>query len=118
MTELRTLSDAQATVDALVDRKHPIVWKDGSIRRVLDPSLTKSDQSLLLLYSASVWVDDKDLASWVEYSSLSQFRQRVIHPLHESRLLEYDKPLRRLKLTPKGSGDVEKRLLPKYVGTP
>ena len=111
-----SLSDAQDTVNALVDRKHPIVWKEGAVRRVLDPALTKADQSLLLLYSASVWVDDKELASWVEYSNLTQFRQRIISPLHDARSLEYDKPLRRLKLTPKGSADVETRLLPKYVG--
>jgi hypothetical protein len=108
------IGEAQETVDALVERKHPIVWQSGEIRRVLDPSLSKGDQSLLLLYSAGGWVDEKDLAAWVEYSTLTQYRNRVIIPLHDARILEYDKRLRRLHLTPRGSEDVEQRLLPKY----
>jgi hypothetical protein len=44
-----SLLEAQATVNALVERKHPIVWQQGDLRRVLDPNLSKGDQSLLLL---------------------------------------------------------------------
>jgi hypothetical protein len=109
-----SLSDAQATVDTLVERKHPIVWQEGVTKRVLDPSLGKGDQALLLLYSGNTWVEDKDLANWVEYTNLTQFRNRVLLPMHENRLVEYDRLLRRLKLTPRGSADVEQRLLPKY----
>ena len=99
-----SLAEAQATVNALVERKHPIVWQHGDIRRVLDPSLPKGDQSLLLLYSVNDWCDDKELASWVEYSNLTQFRNRIIIPLHDSRALEYDRKVRRLRLTPRGFG--------------
>ena len=81
---------------------------------MLDPSLTKADQSLLLLYSASGWVEKKVLADGVEYSNLTQYRNRVIVPLYDSRHVEYDKKLRRIHLTPRGSEDVEQRLLPKY----
>jgi hypothetical protein len=109
-----SIGEAQETVNALVDRKHPIIWQTGGIRRVLDPSLSKGDQSLLLLYSAGGWVEEKDLADWVEYSNLTQYRNRVIVPLHDSRHVEYDKKLRRIHLTPRGSEDVEQRLLPKY----
>jgi hypothetical protein len=109
-----SIDDAQETVNTLVDRKHPVIWQSGGIRRVLDPSLTKGDQSLLLLYSAGGWVEEKDLAEWVDYSNLTQYRNRVIIPLHDSRHVEYDKNLRRIQLTPRGSEDVEKRLLPKY----
>jgi len=109
-----SLEDAQETVNALVDRKHPIVWKDGDVRRVLDPSLPKADQALILLYATNDWVDDKELAGWVDYANLTQFRNRIVSPLHDNRIVEYNKPLRRLKLTPLGSRDVEKRLLAKY----
>jgi hypothetical protein len=108
------IGEAQETVDALVERKHPVVWQSGDIRRVLDPSLSKADQSLMLLYSAGGWIEDKQLAEWVEYTNLTQYRNRVIMPLHDSRILEYDKKLRRMHLTPLGSEDVEQRLLPKY----
>lgn len=109
-----SIDEAQETVNALVDRKHPVIWQSGGIGRVLDTSLSKGDQSLLLLYSVSGWVEEKDLANWVEYSSLTQYRNRVIVPLHNSRHVEYDKRLRRIQLTPRGSDDVENRLLPKY----
>ncbi len=109
-----SLPEAQATVNALVERKHPIVWQEGGLRRVLDPSLSKGDQSLLLLYSSTDWVEEKDLASWVEYVGLTQFRRRVLVPLHAARAIEYDMVHRRIKLTPLGSNEVETRLLPKY----
>jgi hypothetical protein len=109
-----SLQNAQETVDALVERKHPIVWQIGANRRVLDPELSKGDQSLLLLYSAGTWVEDKELARWVEYKNLSQFRDSVLMPMHRNRLLEYDSSLHRVQLTPLGSAEVEAKLLPKY----
>jgi hypothetical protein len=108
-----SLSEAQLTVDALVERKHPIVWQDGSVRRVLNPTLPKGDQALLLLYSVGTAVDDRELANWVEYSNLTQFRNRILIPLHAERFVEYDRTLKTVKLTPRGSADVEARLLPK-----
>ncbi len=109
-----SLKDAQETVDALVERKHPMVWQIDGIRRVLDPELPKGDQSLLLLYAAGTWVEDKKLARWVEYKNLSQFRDSVLMPMHRNRLLECDNSQRRVRLTPLGNADVEARLLPKY----
>jgi len=77
-----SLQEAQQTVDALVERRHPIVWQVGDIRRVLDPALPKGDQSLLLLYSVGDWVEDKELARWVEYKNLTQFRDAVLMQMH------------------------------------
>jgi hypothetical protein len=109
-----SLQEAQDAVDALVERKHPIVWQIGDIRRVLDPSLSKGDQALILLYSVNLWVDESELILWVEYNNLTQFRARILKPMHQSRLVEYDTSLRRVRLTPLGSQEVEERLLPKY----
>jgi hypothetical protein len=109
-----SIGDAQEAVNSLVDRKHPIVWQSDGMRRVLDPSLSKRDQTLLLLYSSGGWVEETELVSWVEYSNLTQYRNRVIVPLHESRLVEYDKNLRRVQMTPLGSKAVEEELLPRY----
>jgi len=109
-----SLAEAQQTVDGLVERKHPLVWAHGDIRRVLDPTLPKGDQALLLLYSAGGWVDGKVLAKWIEYKNPTDFRNKVLRPFHNERLLEYDFELHRAHLTPRGSEDVEKRILPKY----
>ena len=107
-----SLGEAQQIVDGLVERKHPVIWQQGGIRRVLDPELSKADQSILLLYSDGGWIDEKNLALWVEYQNLTQYRRRVLTPLHAQRMIEYDGNLRRAHLTPRGSDGVEQRLLP------
>ena len=109
-----SLADAQQTVNGLVERKHPVIWEHGDIRRVLDPALSKGDQSLFLLYSGNGWINDKELAEWVEYQNLTDFRNKVLRLYHRERLIEYDATLHRAHLTPRGSEDVEKRILPKY----
>jgi hypothetical protein len=107
--------EAQKTVDGLVQRKHPLIWQQDGIRRVMDPNLSKSDQSLLLLYSSGGWMNEKELVASVEYQNLTQYRNRVLTPLHQQRMIEYDTTLRRAHLTPLGSSDVENRLLRNYI---
>ena len=69
------------------------------------------DQTLLLLQQRAGWVSDADLANWVEYSSLAMFRSRILEALHKARYIEYDREAGRAKLSPKGSSDVETRIL-------
>ncbi len=83
--------DAQETVNALVERKRHLIWEIGEVKRVLDPSMKNSDQVLVLLHQRPAWVSENDLASWVEYSSVSMFRTRVLEPLHKARLIEFDR---------------------------
>ena len=109
-----SLQEAQQVVDTLVERKHPLVWQDADTRRVLDPSLSKSDQTLILLYSVNGWCEEAGLLRWVEYTNITQYRNRILQPLHDDRFLEYDRKLRKIKLTTRGSQDVEQRLLPNY----
>ena len=103
--------DAQRTVDALVERKHPLIWQIEGVKRVLDPNMKKEDQTLVLLYSEVGWVEEAALMSWVEYSSLTMFRRRILEPLHEAKLIEYDAKLRRACINPRGAKSVEDRLL-------
>ncbi|HSZ54345.1 MAG TPA: hypothetical protein VK797_01700 [Tepidisphaeraceae bacterium] len=109
-----SLEDAQETIEALVERKHPIVWDGGSVKRVLDPELDSADQVLLLLYSTAGWIPDKQLRASVEYENLTNFRKRVLGPLHKNRDIEFDRELERVRLTPRGAKRVEELLLPKY----
>jgi hypothetical protein len=105
-----TTKDAQQTVDALIERKHPLVWQVEGIKRVLDHSMDKGNQSLVLLYSESSWLDEKELFSWVEYSTLTMFRNRILLPYHKQRLLEYDTSQRRVRISPRGVLEVEQLL--------
>lgn len=103
--------EAQESVDALIERKLPVIWEVGSVRRVLDSEMPARDQALLLLYQKPSWVSEKDLASWVEYSSLAMFRTRVLRPLHTTRLIEHDNVSGAARISPKGAGEVEERIL-------
>jgi hypothetical protein len=102
---------AQESVNALVERKTPLIWEVGELRRVLDSAMSAKDQTLLLLYQRAGWERVSDLVTWVEYSSASQFQSRILDVLHRDRYIEYDRAAARARISPKGSNDVEERIL-------
>lgn len=106
-----TTAEAQAAVDSIISRHHPLVWELEGIRRVLDTSLRVGDQVLILLYSEPDWVSTANLCEWVEYSNLSTFRNSVLAKLHKERLIEHDSKKKRTKISPKGAQQVEEQLL-------
>jgi hypothetical protein len=107
-----SLAEAQAVVDSLVEKRHPLVWEFEGVKRVLNPKMSKSDQTLVLLYSARGWAEVKTLCGWVEYSSLALFKSRILSPLHKARMAEYDAANGRAQVTPLGIQFAEKELLP------
>ena len=109
-----TLLDAQVIVDTLVERKHAIIWEADGIKRVLDPSLSKGDQLLLLAYSSTGWSGENDLRGWVEYKNITDFRRNILVPLHKKRVLEFDAKNARVRITPLGIKEVEDVILKKY----
>lgn len=104
-------NDAQAAVDALVERRLPLIWEVNGIRRILDPAMKPRDQTLLLLYGQPKGVSAKELAGSVEYSSASMYRTRVLRPLHSDRLIEFDTGTDLAHISPRGAADVENRIL-------
>lgn len=102
---------AQKAVDAIIERKHPLVWETGGVRRVLEPEMSAKDQVLILAYGAPDWVSVADLCKSVEAARPSDFRTRVLKRLHDQRLIEFDTARQRVKLSPRGAKDVETRLL-------
>ena len=103
--------DAQETVDAVIERKHPLIWEFEGMRRVLAPKMGKGDQALLLLHAKPAWVAEKDLLAWVGYSNSKVFRDEILKPFHKSRLVEYDEEQHRVRISPLGIKDVEERIL-------
>lgn len=106
-----SLEEAQKAADTLVEKRHPIVWQVGNIKRVLDPTMTKSNQVLTLLYSAQEWSLETDLRKFIEYSNASVFKNRILKVLHKNRLIEYDSKLAKARITPLGIAEVEEKLL-------
>jgi hypothetical protein len=103
--------EAQEAVDALIERKHPLIWEFEDMRRVLAPKMTKGDQTLFLLHAKPAWVAEKDLLKWVEYSNSKVFRDEILKPFHKSRLIEYDEAQHRVRISPLGVKDVEERIV-------
>lgn len=107
---------AQETVDALSERRLPLVWSpDGSLKRVLSTQLSASDQTLLLLHQHLGWTDDDNLFKSVEYSNKSVFRNKILKLLHKQRMIEYDVSTRSAKISPKGSAFVEENIVRPYI---
>jgi hypothetical protein len=106
-----TTQEAQEAVDALVERKLPLIWDTGTIKRVLDTDLNNRDQTLALLYQSLGWVNDAELCASVEYSSASMYRKNILSKLHKERLIEFDKKTKRAKISPKGSAYVDEQII-------
>lgn len=105
-------SEAQAAVDALLERKLPLIWAPNEkLRRVLDTTLSASDQTLLVLHQHPSWLDEDDLLKSIEYSNSSLFRSRILGTLHKDRMIEYDKGKRAARISPKGSEYVELKII-------
>lgn len=106
-TDIKTATESVA---ALVDRTIPIVWEVGGARRLLSTSLSLADGTLLLAYSSTSGVSDKQLAGDLEQHRLPNYR-RVLDRLHSDRMIEYTKTNGWVVISPLGIQDVEERLL-------
>ena len=112
-----TTAEAQEAVDALSERKLPLVWSPGGdLKRVLDTSLSASDQTMLILHQSVAWVDEADLFKSVEYSNATVYRSKVLGKLHKDRMIEYDKAAKKARISPKGSAHVEKQIMAPRMG--
>jgi len=88
-----SLDEAQAIVDALVQRRLVLVHKVEDTKRVLLPQLSHKDQTLLLLSSEYPnKVSESDLLAWIEPKDKADYRRRVLRALHQQRLIEYEEP--------------------------
>lgn len=105
-----TIEEAADAVERLTERTLPIVWEVGNTKRVLDPTLSKKDQTLLLLYSSNGPVREAELVKWVEHSNSSGYRRDVLRTAHRDRLIEYDQTKGEAHLTPVGVQYVEEHL--------
>ncbi len=104
---------AQEIVDMLIERKHPLIWEipDINVKRILDSTMKRGDQVLVLLHAKPSWVSEIDLMNWVEYSNPSVFRTDILIPFHRSRLIEYHQQKHQAKISPIGIEEVERRIL-------
>lgn len=107
-----SFEEAQAVVDSLNTKSIPVIWEINSKKRILKKGLSFKEQVLLFTYSET---DNaaaiEDLFEWTEYSSLSMFKSAVLTSLHKEKLIEFDKELGFVHLSPLGIQVVEDKLL-------
>lgn len=107
-----TADAAEQAVSTLVERRLPEIWQIEDVKRVLSSHLRARDQTLLLVYSEIGWVPAEKMREWIEYSNATQYRKRILIPLHKSRHIEFDQRSNRIQISPKGSVEVEEEILP------
>jgi hypothetical protein len=106
------IEDAQALLDAISVRQIPSIWAIGGKKRVLNTTLSYPDQVLLLLHSTEEsGVLLEDLADWIEHPRISDFRSKVLSPLHNKRMIEWDRETDAVQISPIGVKKVEDMLL-------
>ena len=103
-----SLEEAQLIVNSLNIKMLPDIWNIDGKKRILKNGLSFSEKTLLLLYneldnSANI----KDLFNWVEYSSLSMYKSKIILALHKEKLIEFDQTTLNVTISPKGIQNIE-----------
>jgi hypothetical protein len=107
-----SLEEAQDLVDNLAIRELPDIGEVGGKKRVLRNKLSASQKTILLLYSdPASYVLAEDLFEWVEYSSFSKFKQNILRPLHNNRIVEFDEESAVVHISPLGVREVEQTIL-------
>lgn len=101
-----TTEEATKLVDALVEREVALVWRSGDKRRVLATGLTHHKGTLLLL-SGVAEARESDLVAWLEHKRPSDYRAKVLKPMHRARLVEYDQAAGTVSLLPPGVAAAE-----------
>jgi hypothetical protein len=104
----KSLEEAQRIIDFISSREVPIIWEVNGKKRVLKNNSSAKEKVLLLTYSQEdQGVFFEDLISWVEYQNKAGFKSKVLNPLHTEGMIEFDKELNMIFLSPKGSKKVE-----------
>ncbi len=85
-----SINEAQKIIETLIQRKNPLIYQIGDTKRVLNPKLDMTKQTLLLLGECyPEEVSEKDLIKWIEPSNASVFRRDILRRLHDKRMIEY-----------------------------
>jgi hypothetical protein len=108
-----SLAEASALVEALSDREVALIWDAGSVRRVLDNSLSMLEKTLVLLFGSSQPLSEGELIESLEHSNPSVYRRDVLRRAHADRLIDYDENARTVRISPLGIKRVETKILPK-----
>ena len=96
------IQDAQKVVDHLVERRIPVVWQIGDMKRILDTTLKLSDQVLLLVATCPAGCSIDELFNWIGYKDRGYFL-RLLRKLHTDRMIELSSDEKSAQILPPGA---------------
>lgn len=108
-----SLDEAGSVVEALSEKDVALIWTAGSVKRVLDPSLSMPEKTLLLLFSSTQPLSEQELIMSLEHKNVAAYRRDVLRRAHKERLIDYDEVARIVRISPTGIRRVEQKILPK-----
>ena len=109
-----SITEAQKVVDAIAEVRIPVVWSDGTKKRVLQPALKLPEQLLLLIATTLPEVSSSELLKWSEAPDKRYFL-RLLRGFHKKRLIEFDEDADKIKILPPGTKLVQSLLIKKNI---
>lgn len=103
-----SLEDSIVVVESVTVKNFQVVWAEGEKRRVLAPKISASDKVLILLYAEGKPVSVTKLRAWTEYKNPTDFKNRVLRPLHKSNFIHYDETISVVAILPPGQNKIER----------
>ncbi|MDP8228465.1 MAG: hypothetical protein P9M15_03335 [Candidatus Electryoneaceae bacterium] len=100
-------NEAQGIVDSIVERRIPLVWQSGEMKRVLNTNLSIKDNILVLIASCFNGASIDDLIYWIEPKDPAYLR-KVLRSLHAKRYVEFSQKTQTAVILPPGSDYVTK----------
>ena len=97
------IPDAQQLVDQLAERRVPLIWQNGDMKRVLSTRLTVPDQVLILISSCASGCLLNDLVKWTDYFKNPSYIKRIVQGHHSRRLVEFTESSDSVQILPPGS---------------
>jgi len=108
------VQEAQKVVDALAEVRIPVVWSDGSKKRILNASLKLPEQLLLLIATTLPQVSIAELQLWSEAPNKKYF-MTVLRGFHKSRQIEFDEESGMILILPPGAKKIQEILRTKNI---
>jgi hypothetical protein len=97
-----SIEQAQDLVDAIAERRVPLIWQGKDVKRVLNPKIETRDQVLLLVATSPGRVRVSDLRKWTEYKNTTRFIE-LLKELHRARFIELYEAAGEVEILPPGS---------------
>lgn len=97
-----SVTEAQTIVDSLAEVTLPMVWSEGGMKRVLDPTIQLKKQIMILVGSTPSKTKQADLDRWIEPQSPG-YLARALRELHSARYVEFNEADGLVQLLPPGA---------------